>query len=286
MKPLTRKRWAHQSMSRVRTIACVLLGGLWMSVLSTSARAQCDFESFDAGSQYLSADDTATAITIYPAYRIIHRSDSCSTIYAVTEITCGGRRLMPAVWCKDSTWENWTDSELSNNTRSKVFPFTAGDTVSLYRSAEWRNHADNMQSPSNYHSDDTLDYVVELWRASTGARHAVIDSFGLLRRVTCGAPGIYGQQALRARLTYAIPPELTGDSGYVRIRVSAHGSERHRFVRHDHITGRKSDQLLEPATMAINEAYRRFYTPQAHLLPPRHQPASGTPTTAPPSTPE
>lgn len=206
---------------------------------------------------YLVEGDTTDPNLMSGAFTFHMPYDStCTTEYMFTEPWHNGRRLSLRNWIYTRK-ENVHENMLSFNSRTEVFLVKPGDTVSAYRELQWFNPITFQYDSTNFFSRDTLAFAIELVRASTMTRLALIDSICVLPQMPPGKPRIYGHLNTMAVARYAIPSWIGTDSVLMRIRLYARGSGEYYFTRTDHTTGDWSLGLKTPLRMADLELLRK-----------------------------
>jgi hypothetical protein len=192
--------------------------------------------------------DTVDANLFAPYYKYQMVSDSlCRTTYTFTEMKRNGSLV------KLMHWQNFRSVHadaryLTFNSRTVNFKALPGDTLSFYRELSWINANTSAQLINNYHSLDTLDFGVYLVRVSNGDPIALLDSIGVMPRVTVGSPIIYGTRPVYALVKYVVPSGagLGNDSVFVGVTVSARGLGQYHFIRNDGVSIGMSQTLLNP----------------------------------------
>lgn len=187
--------------------------------------------------------DTISRTKITPMFGFEMLNDTCRTMYRIADVKNNGSPITLYGWCGGQDINDWEANKLSDSTRTNAFSIHTGDTISFYRELAWYNPIVKEQNPDNYFAKDTLDYSIELIRASTNERIALLDSIGVLRRVTVGAPVLYGTHPIIAVVKYGIPSTLNNESVRIRVRVRSRGDGDHYFVRTDRFSFALSDRL-------------------------------------------
>lgn len=233
---------SHQTivpMKQTCALAVILI-----TVLSRLCLAQCDttqtpnFVAVPEG-----GFDTIHAWQIRPGFGFEMHYDSGHTMYRVTDVKLNNAPLWLHGWCEGKTIRDLSPAALADSTRSDTFTVHTDDTIRFYRELAWFNPATLNQTPDGYYALDTLDYVVELIKASNGVRRALLDSTGILRRTTIGAPDIYGTQPIISIITYIVPALLNNEEVFIRMKPNARGNGSYDFVRTDRWALRLSERL-------------------------------------------
>ena len=184
--------------------------------------------------------DTVAPEEITASYDFDMVYDTVSQItYTFTECRKNGQRL---------TLKNWAHLRrvnahpimLSFNSGTEPFTVAAGDDISFFRYILWREPHTGLQDTNTYLAFDTLDYAVELVRMGDSARVALIDSIGILPSPQPNRPIVYGHRPLMAIAHYTVPPELDGQSVFLRVLVYHRGAGAHWFTRTDLMPVRNS----------------------------------------------
>jgi hypothetical protein len=143
-----------------------------------------------------------------------------------------GERIKLAKWINDRT-VNANAALLSYNSTTDTFNCHAGDTLSFYREARWRDPRTGWSDTNSYYARDSLDYAVELVRLSDSTRITLLDSIGMLPSLTPSRPVVHGMHPLMALVHYVIPSSLEGTEAFIRVRVYHRGDGEYWFTRHD-----------------------------------------------------
>jgi hypothetical protein len=193
------------------------------------------------------------------AYSYVMVADStCHVEYTFSESRLNGHLIALEHWSEGNN-VHAPAPYLTFNSRTRVFPVAAGDTISFYRELEWYNPTTRFQGTTNYISLDTLQWIAHLVRNSDGAPIAMLDSTGILPNLTHGPPRIYGSRPLMAVVRYVVPSTVTGDSAFIGFTVRTNGSGQYHFVRYDLLTFNISKRL----TQAFWIDYLNHYSPSA-----------------------
>lgn len=187
--------------------------------------------------------DTLDASGFAPGFLFEMQSDSCHTAFNVTEIRLNGQNLYLPGWADGRQLVALDADELSMATVSQHFVVAAGDDVSCYRELQWFDPSNHQQLANNYYSLDTLDFAIELVDAPSGSRVQLLDSFGVSRRNTRGAPVFHGIGPIMRQVSYTVPSTLDGDTVFIRARIYQRGDGAHDPVRLDRITYALSSRL-------------------------------------------
>lgn len=219
-----------------------------MSALSIQTIAQCDTNQLpDFVAVPEGGTDTIESAKIRPGFGFEMHHDSGHTMYRVAEFKKNGNNIWLHGWCEGKTIRDLSAANLSDSSRTVSFVVHTGDTLSFFRELAWFNPWTIEQTPNGYYSFDTLDYTVELVRANTGARRALLDSIGVLKKVPMGTPTIYGTRPIIDVVKYVIPSIMDGETLFIRVRLYARGEGLYDFVRTDRWGLRLSDRLTDPA---------------------------------------
>lgn len=172
------------------------------------------------------------------------QSDSTVTKLVFDDFLSNGRRIWLDSWCRDKVW-NWnktteqyfneaTNAQLSNLSRTAYMPVIAGDTIGFFRYAYWIKRGGAANVPlSKYVSDDIVSYSVELVRQSNGQRMALLDTFRISQS-GASTPCVYSIYPLASKVRYVIP-SYVADTVFACIRVNVYtsGGSNDTFTRGD-----------------------------------------------------
>lgn len=164
----------------------------------------------------------------------MYADSTCETDYEITAFKVNDHRWKLRNWKKRRTINAEADI-LSYNSRTVDTTLHAGDVVSFARNLSWCDPRVGMTDTNNYKSFDTLTYAVELVRSSDSARIALLDSIGMMPRVTTGAPTIFGMRPIIALVDWTVPASIDSVRAFIRVRVRAHGSGEYHFTRSETI---------------------------------------------------
>lgn len=204
------------------------------------------------------ADTLPLNANIAAAYIFEREYDStCRIQYTFTECRINAMRPRLATW-KFRQQITAPVSALTDSSRTDPFKVVAGDTITFYRELIWYDSKTGRRDIDNFCSPDTLDYVVELVRWTTGHRTVMLDSLGILARSAPGAPTLYGMRPVMAKVAYVVPRSLDGDTVFVRVRPYVRGHGVGTFVRCDGVGVNRSDALALPFWQAYLSVYGRF----------------------------
>ncbi|HVZ40305.1 MAG TPA: hypothetical protein VHI13_13580 [Candidatus Kapabacteria bacterium] len=162
----------------------------------------------------------------------MYADSTCETDYHICAFKINDHRWRLRNWKKRRTVNADADI-LSFNSRTVDTVLHAGDVLSFTRSLDWRDPRSGLTDTNNYRSFDTLTYSVELVGTRDSVRLALIDSIGMMPRVTTGAPVIFGMRPIVALVDWTVPPALDGVQAFIRVRVRSHGSGDYYFTRTD-----------------------------------------------------
>jgi hypothetical protein len=165
-------------------------------------------------------------------------------MYTFTECMRNSGRIKLAKWINHRT-VNANAALLSFNSTTDTFRCHTGDTLSFYREIRWRDPRTGRFDTNTYYARDSLDYAVELVRASDSVRIALLDSIGMLPSFLPSRPVIHGMHPLLALVHYIVPPELNDTKAFIRIRVHHRGNGEHWFTRSDRPTIALSARLTD-----------------------------------------
>jgi hypothetical protein len=236
-----------------------LLVALVSSLAVSVARSQCTYDQTFAGKVFyrVGTNDSATSNDVNAFWSFETQHDSAETRYLITEFKRNSTRLLLAKWCNGTVFGSWDNATLRDSSTTKVFAVSTGDTISFYREFTWKPST-GQRSEGTYYSPDTLDFAIELIKKSTNTRFALLDSIGVLRRVTRGYPTFYGTNPRLARVTYVVPSALNGDSVYIRVRPTQRGDGPYNFRRVDDWGMRLSGRLNDTAWQSYAQGlYKR-----------------------------
>lgn len=216
---------------------------------SGAAYAQClDNQHTDPGAVGISPGGT-----IYDrfssAYHFEFNYDQSATVFIVTEPMHNAQKLRWSGWCKMREIRDLEPPQLSDTSHTESFVVQEGDQVSVYRELSWIGGS-LAAFPTTYFARDTLDFAIVITDAVTGGRLALLDSIGLLRQVPTGSPTYYGSAPNAARLTWTVPPEHSGRSIEIGIRLYMRGDGEYNPGRMDRMTVNLSDRLTDVASQA------------------------------------
>lgn len=203
------------------------------------------------GSDTLAPDDYS------PSYEYEMAYDSCHVMYTFTECKRNGHRLTLLHW-QQNRIAHAAARILSFNSRSADFPLVAGDTISFFRDTRWSDLR-RRQTTTNFQSLDSLDFAVELVRASDSARIALLDSMGYLPRFQPGPPVLHGTRPMMALGSYVVPTSIAGGDAFVRVLMYPRGSGAYHFMRRDGITIAMSEMLNHPGATAYINSFSNFF---------------------------
>ncbi len=204
------------------------------------------------------ADTLPLNANIAAAYIFESEYDStCRVQYTFTECRINAMRPRLATW-KFRQQITAPVSALTDSSRTDPFKVVAGDTITFYRELMWYDPKTGRQDTDNFFSSDSIDYVVELVRWTTGHRVAMLDSLGILARSAPGAPTLYGMRPVMAKVAYVVPRSLDGDTVFVRVRPYVRGHGVGTLVRCDGVGVNRSDALALPFWQAYLSVYGRF----------------------------
>ncbi len=173
---------------------------------------------------------------ISAAYRFEYVYDStCRGQYLFSECMHNGSRPRLLAWM-DGHIHSSDEAMMTDSSRTASFPIAPGDMVRFYREFKWYDPKLGRQDTNNFRSLDTVDYAVELARATTGERIALLDSFGVLPSPIAGSPIFYGTRPIMSRISYRVPVEVGHDSAFVRVRLYSRGEGPYLPIRKDDIT--------------------------------------------------
>lgn len=214
----------------------------------------------DSSAMYLVSEDghdTTNANDVTPSYTFAMDYDSLGHInYTLTEWRRNGTPLVLPTWI-DGRRVNASATLLSCNSTTETFTPAAGDTLSFYRELIWKDPTTSLQDTNNYYALDSLDFAMELLRASDSARVALLDSIGILPNATPGRPRIHGAQPLMSIIRYVVPPELAGTPAFMRMLLYHRGPGPYWFTRRDGITLSWSHRLSDSSFQYYLELFGR-----------------------------
>lgn len=194
--------------------------------------------------------DTVPANSFWAAYSFENTyDDSGNVFFFFTEASVNGQRIELANWAPFQFIKDSTAEALSGISRTRPFTVTGGDVVRYYREFAWQNPNDfpALQQPDNFYSDDTLEYVIRLRKASNNMPLAVLDSVGVLAQSPAGSPTFYGTGLAMGVTQYTIPAAITTNTDvYLSIDVRAKGSGQYYTCRSDQVTGPLSEAVMNP----------------------------------------
>lgn len=248
----------------MRTICCLLIALVGTALVPIPGSAQCDNDqNFDdifapdsSGVAVLSDSIPRTRVTA--SYRVIMPFDSGQVTYDLAEVRKNNARVLLSTWCDGADIRTWSLAQMNDSTRTASFTVVTGDTVSFFRQLSWYNPADTSGYPqqlNNFYSLDTLDYVVELVRASDNVSLVPLDSLGVLRKVPSGSPSFYGSRPIAAKVTYVVPSQMNGTIVYLRLKSNAWGAGEFSFVRRDRMSLGASYNLDSPEWVNYLDEY-------------------------------
>lgn len=231
-------------------MAVFLIG---LCTLSLTALAQCDssfqFYRPDAKIYPLTPHGADTTAPIDPRiwtaqWHFETQSDSTVTKLVFDDFLSNGRRIWLSNWCREKVWNfnkttqqyynEVTNAELSDLSRTTYMPVIAGDTIGFFRHIYWIKRGGAANVPlSKYVSDDAVSYAVELVRQSNGQRMALLDTFRISQSGP-SSPCVYSIYPLASKVRYVIPSHIT-DTVYACIRVNVYtsGGSNDTFTRAD-----------------------------------------------------
>lgn len=135
-----------------------------------------------------------------------------------------------------------------DNGGGEIFTCAAGDTLGFERGLWWYAAPRNLEDSGTVGRHDSLDYVVELVRASDSTRLALIDSIGILPGYAPGRPGIYGLHPLHGVVRFAVPVELSGIPAFMRLRPYYRGGGNVRWWARSDRHAREGSTFLRPGS--------------------------------------
>lgn len=231
---------------RLRKAALIIF--IFTIVTSIVMYAQCDTNQVpDFVAVQEGGTDTIYGWQIMPGFGFEMHHDSGHTMYRVAEFKKNGSQVWLHGWCEGKTIRNLSQGALSDSSRTASFVAYEDDTLTFYRELAWFNPASLEQTPNGYYSLDTLDYVIELVKASTNTRLAVLDSIGVLKRATIGTPTIYGTGPIIEVVKFIVPALMNGETVFIRMKLYARGEGLYDFVRTDRWGLRLSERLSDSA---------------------------------------
>lgn len=236
-------------------IAILLIG---LCTLPLSTLAQCD-----SLEQLFVADRTFRVRTAagvqapgswVPSFDFEHQTDSTSFLLDMSEFRLNSRWIMLDNWCMDKVW-NWSDyldtdtaevtnTMLSELSRTKAIPISAGDTLSVFRRISWIDRSVDKYGFKRLVNPDAISMWAELVNASTGARIELLDSTHFSSTTASGRPCFQTQHPLYSRLVYIAPMGFPPTDVFIRVNVSSAGSVNKRWTRWDNVVQAASNILL------------------------------------------
>jgi hypothetical protein len=219
-------------------IAFVIVSSMTIVV---ECQAQCDADQTFSTERYrqgtvgdtLDLADSIFFVQPSALYRIVMPYDSCQVQYVTGAFRKNGSPIYLLNWCKNATHNSWDNQQMRDSSGTQSFAVATGDTVKFYRDFGWGHSTTALQTLTNYYSDDTLSFAVELIRVSDGYRLALLDSIGAMRKVPAGTPTLHGTHPIIANISYAVPSTMNGTIVKIRISAYARGNGPHYFVRND-----------------------------------------------------
>lgn len=196
--------------------------------------------------------DTVGSGSYWAAYSFENSyTDSGNVFFVFTEAQANGERIELENWYPMKFTKDSTAEALSSYSRTRPFTVGAGDTMSYYRELSWQHPTElPAQQVDNFYSDDTLEYVIRLRKASNGVELAVLDSLGVLAQNPSGSPVFYGAGPPMAVQEYVIPSGIGGSTDvYLSFDVRAKGNGQYYTCRSDQVTGKLSDLVTNPALL-------------------------------------
>jgi hypothetical protein len=199
--------------------------------------------------------DTMPESAFAPAFTIRTDYDTARIEYLITEIRLNGVNIPLDGWRFDSVVADYDAADLSNHTRTRAITVHTGDTISLFRELTWYHRQTKTQDTGNFYALDTLDYAIELNQDSSGARLALLDSMGVLRRTTVGPPTLYGIHSIMAQVQYVVPSSMNGTTVFLRVMLYERGTGPYFPSRYDHFTVGISGKLTDTAWAVYRDLY-------------------------------
>ncbi len=175
----------------------------------------------------------------------MYADSTCETDYHITAFKINDHRWWLRNWKKRRTVNAEADLQ-SFNSRTIDTVLHAGDVVSFVRDLSWRDPRSGITDTGNYKSFDTLTFSVELVRAGDSSRIVLIDSIGMMPRITAGAPTIFGMRPVIALVDWTVPTSLDGVRAFLRVRARARGSGDYHFTRVEEVQVCKWRQPPDP----------------------------------------
>lgn len=220
--------------------------------LSDTGNTQQDFSGISA---QFADGRPIDPLKIAAAYMYEMNYDSTRILYTITEFRKNSSRLFLKDWAYLTSRDEWDTPTLNDSSGTAFFTIHTGDTLSAYREFEWYMQRSGAHRPDNYSATDTLSYSIELTDSATGARLALLDSLGIMRRDTPGYPSIHGTHALFSTIPYIVPSSLHGRRVTIRFLVRSRGGGNFYFIRRNIRTVHLSDNLLDTACLRCNWNY-------------------------------
>lgn len=188
-------------------------------------------------------------------YEFIMKNDSTSMKYMISEVRKNNNVIKLENWHKGQIVQDIDGKLLNGISRTENFILNIGDTLSCYRQFTWTNYINKTRKNDNFYSLDTLDYSIELVRASNGSRIKLIDSFGVNSKVPSGYPSFHGNRPIFSKIKFISGIESSGDSVFLRVKLYSRGNGPFYFVRADFTSVGISDLLLSPTWVDFINIY-------------------------------
>lgn len=193
--------------------------------------------------------DTVSSDSFWAGYSFENSyADSGNVFFVFTEAKVNGQRIELENWIPWNFTKDSTAEALSSFSKTRSFAVVAGDTISYYREFSWQHPTElPAQQADNFYSEDTLEYVIRLRKASNGAELAVLDSLGVLAQNPSGSPVFYGTGPPMALQKYVVPGGIgVSTDVYISFDVIAKGSGQYYTCRSDQVIGKMSDVVTDP----------------------------------------
>jgi len=215
-------------------------------------REDCDAMQDFSGVTIKKAGTNATVPTAKAGayYSFTMNYDYGVVTYIITEFRKNSSVIELNNWCRNKVTRNLDAEDLAGVSRTKNIVLSTGDSLSFYREFGWYDPATSTRTANGYYAEDSLDYAVELVNATSGARLALLDSFGVLKQVPSGYPSMHGTRPIFTEVNYTVPSQYNNIQAFIRVRLYSRGDGPYYVVRRDGVSFALSDRLQDSAIIS------------------------------------
>jgi len=185
------------------------------------------------------------------------QKDSIRFKYRIGEFALNSKWVYLNNWCREKSFNyddegdtarwDYTNSQLSDISRTKTFTVVGGDTLSFYREYFWLDHTTNTYNPAKFVSNDNVYVSVDLINAANGNRIALLDTIKISSTTTSKRPCVFGWKPAIARIAFKVPNSVDTVNAYMKVHVATSGEEGAVFMRYDMLRAGFSKSHLEDA---------------------------------------